>query len=360
MKVLYIPVSPTSTSLPNTVHVLVQAPPNFPYSYQNIKFYHPSVGPIPSWYEGNGIWFVKVPAGVPLQSLYAVVFDNPVLDGQTVGVSPYVQLGYDNGQNVFNLYTNFQFDNPEIDKWVVAVPGFLPRNIFTGAPASLALNINILTANVYNKPNTPTVVRNDGPTEYNQVVEISTNYLLSPSVSGFDPALVFQVALWGTQLTIQFPGTQIPALYAPLIIGGTQTQQGGTSSSEVSPAIAVITDASLVTSFSGYYILPQPSTPLYAYVQMYFLQNAVYSYSTTSSSNLFTTGIYNTNNLTQNFTYQQSQPFPADGSLFMYSFGRYPNVSWGSSDFIYTYWLRVRGVLPNGQTPIGQIQLPMP
>ncbi|MEM0257230.1 MAG: hypothetical protein QXV58_15005, partial [Saccharolobus sp.] len=195
MRLLQISVSPTSTSLPNTVQVLVQAPPNFPYSYQNIKFYNPNVGSVPSWYEGNGIWFVTVPAGVPLQSLYAIVYDSPVLDGQTVGVSPYVQLGYDNGPNVFNLYTNFQFNNPEIDKWILVNAGFILRNPNSGLPTSLQLNTSLLTTIGLN-PNNSAIARVNGPTGYNQVVELSTSYSIS-SANGY---LVFYVGLWGNRL----------------------------------------------------------------------------------------------------------------------------------------------------------------
>ena len=350
MKTLYIPVSPTSTSLPNTVHVLVQAPPNFPYSYQNIKFYHPSVGPVPSWYEGNGIWFVRVPAGVPLQSLYAVVFDNPVLDGQTVGVSPYVQLGYDNGPNVFNLYTNFQFDNPEIDKWNLVNAGFMLRDPNSGLPTSLQLNTTLLS-NLGTNPNNSAIARNDGPTDYNQVVEISTSYWVNPS----NGSLTFYVGLWGFRLQYivgQVGNTGVyVAAFAVAPVGGVEIHYMGGNGITVlygSDAMAVYT--------SG--LIPQPNATVNLFFQAYFLQNSISAYYATSNS-FFTSGVYNTNQLTPSFTYQSSSPLPKSGDIFVYGFGRQSYNGWASTDFSNTYWIRVRGVLPNGQTPIAQIQLPM-
>ncbi|MEM3320630.1 MAG: hypothetical protein QXD27_09240 [Metallosphaera sp.] len=344
MKVLYIPVSPTSTSLPNTVHVLVQAPPNFPYSYQNMKFYHPSVGPVPSWYEGNGIWFVRVPAGVPLQSLYAVVYDNPVLDGQTVGVSPYVQLGYDNGPNVFNLYTNFQFDNPEIDKWNLINPGFTLRDPNSGLPTSLSLNYGIFN-NINNAPNHSAIARTDGPTEYNQVVELSMSYSIGQTGEQFYPT--FYIGLWGYKLQylLQAPvGVGYTAGYAVSPVGGVEIQYSGTG-------LYVLYGSDVMASFDVTF----PSTANLFY-QAYFLQNSISAYYATSNS-VFTSGVYNTNQLTPSFTYQSSSPLPNNGSIFVYGFGRLVAQGWLSSDFSKTYWIRVRGVLPNGQTPIGQIQL---
>ncbi|MEM3846836.1 MAG: hypothetical protein QXU98_14160 [Candidatus Parvarchaeota archaeon] len=350
MQSLYIPVSPTSTSLPNTVHVLVQAPPNFPYSYQNIKFYHPSVGPVPSWYEGNGIWFVKVPAGVPLQSLYAIVFDNPVLDGKTVGVSPYVQLGYDNGQNVFNLYTNFQFDNPEIDKWVLVQAGFIPRDPNSGQPTSLQLNTSLLT-NTGTSPNMSTIARVDGPTDYNQVVELSTSYWINPSNGNLN----FYVGLWGYSLVFissaQIGNTGVSANASSVSpVGGVEIQY-------TNGIIVLYGSYAMAAYTSG--LLPQPNATVNLFYQAYFLQNSISAYYATSNS-FFTSGVYNTNQLTPSLTYQSSSSLPNNGSIFIYAFGRMNVNSWASTDFSNTYWIRVRGVLPSGQTPIGTIQLPMP
>ncbi|MEM3715189.1 MAG: hypothetical protein QXF82_09615 [Nitrososphaeria archaeon] len=350
MQALYIPVSPTSTSLPNTVQVLVQAPPNFPYSYQNMKFYHPNVGLVPSWYEGNGIWFVKVPAGVPLQSLYAVVFDSPVLDGQTVGVSPYVQLGYDNGPNVFNLYTNFQFDNPEIDKWNLINPGFVLRDPNNGQPTSLQLNTTLLS-NLGTNPNTSAIARVDGPTDYNQVVELSTSYWIYPSYGNLN----FYVGLWGFKLQYtngaQVDNTGVTASgFAPSPVGGVEIQY-------VNGIIVLYGSDAMAVYGSG--LIPQPNATVNLFYQAYFLQNSISAYYATSN-NFFTSGVYNTNQLTPSFTYQSSSPLPNNGDIFVYGFGRYPYNAWYSTDFSNTYWIRVRGVLPSGQTPIGQIQLPMP
>ncbi|MEM3291029.1 MAG: hypothetical protein QW046_05885 [Candidatus Micrarchaeaceae archaeon] len=348
MKALYISVSPTSTSLPNTVHVLVQAPPNFPYSYQNMKFYHPNVGPIPSWYEGNGVWFVRVPAGVPLQYLYAVVYDNPVLDGQTVGVSPYVQLGYDNGSNVFNLYTNFQFDNPEIDKWNLVNAGFVLRDPNSGLPTSLQLNTTLLS-NLGINPSHSAIARNDGPTDYNQVVELSTSYWLNPS----NGALVFYVGLWGYSLVYLYGGATIGStgLHATELavspVDGVEIQY-------VTNGIIILYGGDVMATYTSG-LIPQPNATVNLFYQAYFLQNSISAYYATSN-NFFTSGVYNTNQLTPSLTYQSSSQLPNSGSIFVYGFGRY-YVNWASTDFSNTYWIRVRGVLPNGQTPIGQIQL---
>ncbi|MCW1302705.1 MAG: hypothetical protein QXX36_03705 [Candidatus Rehaiarchaeum fermentans] len=346
MQALYIPVSPTSTSLPNTVHVLVQAPPNFPYSYQNMKFYHPNVGLVPSWYEGNGIWFVKVPAGVPLQSLYAVVYDNPVLDGQTVGVSPYVQLGYDNGQNVFNLYTNFQFDNPEIDKWNLVNAGFMLRDPNSGLPTSLKLNTTLIQ-NTGGNPNHSAIARNDGPTDYNQVVELSTSYWINTS----NGPLNFYVGLWGYKLQYLaqsiINNTIYASSYSVSPVGGVEIQHGY--------GITVLYGSDVMASYTSG-LIPQPNATVNLFFQAYFLQNSISAYYATSNS-FFTSGVYNTNQLTSSLTYQSSSPLPNSGSIFVYGFGRYANDSWYSTDFSNTYWIRVRGVLPSGQTPIGTIQL---
>ncbi|MEM3846341.1 MAG: hypothetical protein QXU98_11660 [Candidatus Parvarchaeota archaeon] len=344
MRLLQISVSPTSTSLPNTVQVLVQAPPNFPYSYQNIKFYHPNVGFVPSWYEGNGIWFVTVPAGVPLQSLYAIVYDSPVLDGQTVGVSPYVQLGYDNGPNVFNLYTNFQFNNPEIDKWILVNAGFMLRNPNSGLPTSLQLNTSLLTTIGLN-PNNSAIARVNGPTGYNQVVELSTSYSIS-SANGY---LVFYVGLWGNRLQY-LNNTQVGStgIYA----GGYSVSPVGGVEIQYTNGIIVLYGSSAMATYTSQ-LIPSAANLFY---QAYFLQNSVSAYFATSSS-AFTSGVYNTNQLTPSFTFQSSSQLPNSGSIFVYGFGRQSGNSWASTDFSNTYWIRVRGVLPNGQTPIGQIQL---
>ncbi|MEM3895588.1 hypothetical protein [Thermofilum sp.] len=346
MKVLYIPVSPTSVSLPNTVQVLVQAPYNFPYPYQNMKFYSPDIDALPSWYEGNGVWFVRVPAGTPLESLYAVVYDNPVLDGQTVGVSPYVQEGYDNGANVFNLYTNFQFDNPEIDKWNLVNAGFMLRDLNSGLPTSLNLNTTLLT-NIGLSPNNSVIARVDGPTDYNQVVELSTSYWINPS-NGY---LVFYVGLWGYSLVYnggQVGNTGVNVSGSSLgPVGGVEIQYtNGITVLYGSDAMAVYT--------SG--LIPQPNATVNLFFQAYFLQNSISAYYATASSS-FTSGVYNANQLTPSFTYQSSSPLPNNGDIFVYGFGRNNGISWASTDFSNTYWIRARGVLPSGQTPIGQIQL---
>ena len=333
MKGFYLTVEPTSDRLPNTVHVIVKLPPQFETLYPYIKFYHPVAGPVYSWYEGNGVWFVRIPADYPLKDLYAVIHDNPVLDGNMVGVSPYIDPKYDNGAKVFNLYTNFQFDNPEIDKWIVEKPGFQRRDS-ENKPTSLALDQSALDKSD-KWLNAPTIATQQS-TEYNQVVEISTKYQLSISNEDILPTFLFQVSMWDNK-----DG------------GGITVQQ---ISSKYDSTVYIMQNGKYIKVLPNTFIAPVFNEPPYTYITIFFLENSIFAGYSTSIEMIKTTPLANMIKFTLEYEMPYRETPAISGSIFRYSLGRITYNQWKPTDFINTYWIRVRGTLPNG-TPKAKLQM---
>ena len=110
----------------------------------------------PSWYEGNGIMWIKTPK-IPANTtynLYAYQSTASLMDGINVGEAPQLSSKYgqyDNGANIFTFYDNFAGTSLNTTKWkTYGSPSITVNNGLTLSSSSSGTWMGIYTASPYN------------------------------------------------------------------------------------------------------------------------------------------------------------------------------------------------------------------
>ena len=333
----------------------------------NFEFFTQSGSVLPAWIESNNsgtltVW-VKLPYGVPASSSITIYLGfssktrNLLNASGTFGIGEAPQLSstyaqYDDGANVFSLYSNFY------DTLAGYSAHMLDGSFFAPTPTTSPYN----SVELMNNSGSSGAYIGSGTYILSPDNINPGNYILQTYWSYSGTADGFSISLWGNPNTIYYGGGgRSTGMSGGLTYHYEFYTDGSGTPPSGNPNEASV--YSLTGNYTGILITSAPASgegTYYVYSQIAFYNIgtnsgtvAIYSSSATSTSianNIEPAGLYSS-------TYQASASFSSislSASPIFFGVG-----TGGATAYVYIYWALMRAYPPNGVMPsvsFGSIQ----
>jgi len=375
--IAFVPITITNsqnTATPSPFQQMIQIPESQFSNYiayngniANFEFFTQSGQVLPAWIESNNsgtltVW-VKLPYGVPASSSITIYLGfssktrNLLNASGTFGIGEAPQLSstyaqYDDGANVFSLYSNFY------DTLAGYSAHMLDGSFFAPTPTTSPYN----SVELMNNSGSSGAYIGSGTYILSPDNINPGNYILQTYWSYSGTADGFSISLWGNPNTIYYGGGgRSTGMSGGLTYHYEFYTDGSGTPPSGNPNEASV--YSLTGNYTGILITSAPASgegTYYVYSQIAFYNIgtnsgtvAIYSSSATSTSianNIEPAGLYSS-------TYQASASFSSislSASPIFFGVG-----TGGATAYVYIYWALMRAYPPNGVMPsvsFGSIQ----